>query len=134
MKTHRFTLTAPAVTKPRQTRSDKWKRRPAVMRYRQFADTLRKSCGPVPADVHGINWVAYMPMPKSWSKKKRREMMGEPHRQTPDIDNLEKAVLDALFPHKSGGDSMIYFGSGEKLWEREDGPCLEVELMYEEGT
>jgi len=29
------------VPKPRQTRSDKWKQRPCVMRYRAFADEVR---------------------------------------------------------------------------------------------
>ena len=40
----------------------------------------------------------YMPIPKSWSKpKKRRAMEGEIRPTTrPDIDNLVKAILDSL--------------------------------------
>ena len=34
-------------------------------------------------------------MPKSWSLKKKKAMNGKPHRQTADIDNLLKALIDA---------------------------------------
>jgi Holliday junction resolvase RusA-like endonuclease len=37
-----------------------------------------------------------MPMPKSWSNTKRIAMLGQPHRQTPDLDNLVKAVKDGI--------------------------------------
>ena len=33
------------VAKPRQTRSDVWKKRPCVVKYRQFADDLREAIG-----------------------------------------------------------------------------------------
>jgi Holliday junction resolvase RusA-like endonuclease len=41
---------------------------------------------------------AYYPIPKSWSKKKRQMAMdGEIHPQVkPDLDNVMKAVLDAM--------------------------------------
>jgi Holliday junction resolvase RusA-like endonuclease len=43
-----------------------------------------------------LSMVFYMPMPKSWSEKKRQQMLGRPHQQRPDLDNLIKAVKDAL--------------------------------------
>lgn len=39
----------------------------------------------------------YIPVSKSWSKKDKLEMIGKPHQQKPDKDNLEKAVMDTYF-------------------------------------
>ena len=89
------------VPKPRQTRADKWKQRPSVLRYRAFADELRLK---LPRDVN-LNWSSIhfnLPMPKSWSKKKKAEMDCTPHTQKPDIDNLLKALLDAHYADDSG--------------------------------
>lgn len=88
------------VPKPRQTRSDKWKQRPAVMRYRAFCDEVRLLECAVPED--GAHVTFRMPMPKSWSKKKRAELLGQPHQQKPDVDNLTKALLDAVLKDDSG--------------------------------
>lgn len=86
------------VAKPRQTRSDKWKQRPAVMAYRAFADKLRALAKrkklTLPAD--GMDILFYLPMPESWSAKKKLKMHHTPHQQKPDLDNLVKAVFDAL--------------------------------------
>ncbi|MDX8400819.1 MAG: RusA family crossover junction endodeoxyribonuclease [Gallionellaceae bacterium] len=97
------------VPKPRQTRADKWKKRPCVMRYREFADKVR-AAGISIDDSSFITFV--MPMPKSWGKKKRAEMDGQPHRQKPDIDNLAKAIFDAV--HED--DAFISVLFARKLW------------------
>ena len=55
------------VSKPRQTRSDRWKQRPAVVRYRAFADECRLRGVVVPES--GAHIVFNMPMPPSWSKR-----------------------------------------------------------------
>jgi hypothetical protein len=51
-------------------------------------------------------------MPASWSKRERQENEGWPHRQKPDRDNLEKALLDGVF----GEDSHVWDGRATKLW------------------
>lgn len=56
--------------------------------------------------------VFHIPMPASWSKKKCLEMHGKPHQQTPDTDNLAKALQDALRPQDSG----IWSCWVEKRW------------------
>lgn len=71
------------VPKPRQTRADKWKQRPAVMRYREFADQVRAAGITLP-DC-GALVTFYIPMPKSWSKKKRARADGTPHQSKPDV-------------------------------------------------
>lgn len=97
-------------TKPRQTRADKWKQRPCVMRYRAFADECRAKG--VKIEQSGQKITFFIPMPKSWSKKKRAEMNMKPHQQTPDVDNLLKAVLDAT--HKQ--DCAVWSIWAEKRW------------------
>ncbi len=98
------------VSKPRQTRSDKWKERPCVMRYRAFADEVRLNSICIPDGGSHITF--YIPMPKSWSKKKKASHANQPHKQKPDSDNLIKALFDAA--HKE--DSFIYDFRATKLW------------------
>ena len=83
------------VPKPRQTQRDKWDKRPSVLRYRAFADEVRLRGVKVPE--YGCRVVFHMPMPKSWSKKKKELHCNLPHQQVPDIDNLGKSLLDAVF-------------------------------------
>jgi Holliday junction resolvase RusA-like endonuclease len=108
MTTRIFIITP--VTKPRQTRADKWKQRPCVMRYRAFADAVRQVG--VEIKVSGEHVEFHLPMPKSWSKKKHAEMLGKPHQQTPDVDNLLKALMDAV--HKD--DCHIWDIRASKVW------------------
>lgn len=98
------------VPKPRQTQSDKWKKRPCVLKYRSFADEVRRlKINIKPGDAITF----FIPMPKSWSAKKKKEMNLTPHETTPDIDNFLKAILDAC--HKD--DSHIHWlGELFKLW------------------
>ena len=96
-------------TKPRMTRSDKWKQRPCVMKYRAFKDEVRLNKVELPESYHVV---FVMPMPGSWSKKKRATMDNQPHKQTPDKDNMEKALLDAIY----GDDSHKWDGRVTKVW------------------
>lgn len=109
------------VAKPRQTRSDVWKQRPAVMRYRAFADELRlKHPHQLPERVSIVFW---LPMPKSWSKKEKINMCYAAHQQKPDIDNLAKSVFDALLED----DSIIYRCLLEKRWAKEG--AIEIDSL-----
>lgn len=101
------------VSKPRQTRSDKWNQRPCVVKYRAFADELRIKCNIAGVTIGDeLQCEFYIPMPKSWSKKKKEAMNGKPHKQKPDCDNLVKAVQDSLLKE----DSNIYRISAGKYW------------------
>ena len=57
------------------------------------------------------------------SKKKKAEFDGQPHTQTPDIDNLCKAILDALYQSDSG----IHEIALKKVWSRNGFILFEVE-------
>jgi len=99
------------VPKCRMTRSDKWKKRSCVLRYFDFCDKVRKAGIDLPD--HGATILFTIPMPKNWSKKKRKSMDEKPHQQTPDLDNLLKALFDAV--HKE--DKQIWhYGSVMKVW------------------
>ena len=82
------------------TRADRWKKRPAVLKYWAFADECKlKMAG---QQLDGMQITFNVPMPKSWPKYKALEMDGQPHRQRPDIDNYCKAIFDALYEDDSG--------------------------------
>ncbi|WP_373687373.1 RusA family crossover junction endodeoxyribonuclease [Zooshikella harenae] len=97
-------------TKPRMTRADKWKQRTCVMQYRAYKDEIRNASLSLPEG--GYHLIFVIPMPKSWTKKKQNEMRGKPHQQTPDKDNLEKGLLDAIF----SDDAHIWDGRLSKYW------------------
>ena len=100
------------VPKPRQTRADKWQKRPSVLRYRAFADELRYLLRR-DFDFNGCGITFIMPMPKSWSKTRKQHTAGLPHTQTPDLDNLLKALLDAHMGDDSSVHKLSYV---EKIW------------------
>ena len=99
--------------KPRMTRADRWKKRPCVLRYWDYKTRLQAEM-----DISGIKIddvikvVFCIPMPKSWSKKKRLEMDGKAHQQRPDIDNIMKGLMDSLFQE----DSHIHTIYAKKIW------------------
>lgn len=96
------------VPKPRMVRSDSWRKRPCVLKYWAFKDgCLLKKVKLYPS----MKIIFWLPMPKSWSKKKRAEMLGKPHQSRPDIDNLLKSILDLL-----EDDSHIWDIYVRKLW------------------
>lgn len=96
------------VPKPRMTRADKWKKRPCVVRYREFKDKCRE-LDLTPGDGQSI--VFGMPMPKSWSKAKRERLNGQPHTTKADLDNLLKGLWDTLEE-----DSHIHHVEARKIW------------------
>lgn len=116
-----FTLPG-VVAKPRQTRQDRWKQRPAVIKYRMWADRARKHAPlSLPAEPSIVECKAYLPLPASYNKKKVKELLGQPHRLRPDVDNILKAMMDALFNE----DSMIHTVRISKFW------CLSGEERLE---
>lgn len=72
MKTYAIT----PIPKPRMTQRDRWKQRPPVLRYRAFCDEVRLNRISL-ADC-GWHVTFVLPMPASWSKKKKAEMSGNP--------------------------------------------------------
>jgi len=120
----RFTVPGPPVGKPRQTQSDKWKKRPCVLRYREWCDRARAAA---PADLPKqpvcVSFTAYLPFPKSYTAKRREALSGQLHRLKPDADNLLKAI-DGLWKEDSG----IAMALVTKRWDDGNGPRVEIEV------
>ena len=106
-----FSVKVVPVGKPRMTQRDRWKQRPAVMRYWKYCDDLRDAL-PFYDLPERLQIVFFLPMPPSWSKQKRLEHVGAPHDQKPDIDNLCKSFLDAF----KAEDKHVYELHAEKYW------------------
>ena len=101
------------VPKPRMTRRDKWLKppRPCVARYWEFCDLVKANKIKLPESGSRISF--FIPMPKSWSSRKKEDYYGEPHQSRPDLSNLLKALEDCLYKE----DSHIWsYASIEKLW------------------
>lgn len=87
------------VPKPRMTQRDKWAERPVVVRYFNYVDDIKAKAElmgltTLPYKIKSIKYV--MPIPKSWPKREIPAMINQPHLQKPDMDNLRKALQDAL--------------------------------------
>jgi Holliday junction resolvase RusA-like endonuclease len=101
------------VPKPRMTRADRWKTRPPVQRYWDYKDKLLELTKGIEICYTPLSLQFILPMPKSWSKKKKAEMNLQKHESTPDLDNLIKAFKDALLKE----DSMVWcYDYMTKVW------------------
>ena len=99
------------VPKPRQTRRDKWRARPPVLKYRAFKDEC--AIRHVELDVSKFyHVIALMALPPSINDVERQRRIFHPHDYRPDKDNLEKALLDALY----SDDSIAWDGRFTKVW------------------
>jgi len=86
--------------KPRMTRADRWRKRPCVLRYWEFADELERLTTLNNYTIKKPLSVTFViPMSRSWSAKKKALMVGTDHEFKPDLSNLIKALwvlLDIL--------------------------------------
>ena len=98
------------IPEPRQSRRDRFKPRACVSRYHAFKDEVRLR--QVATQPSGDRIIFLLPMPASWSEKKRNQMRGQPHQQKSDTDNLLKALWDALYQD----DQHLYHAEILKFW------------------
>jgi Holliday junction resolvase RusA-like endonuclease len=102
----------------RDQRGDK---RPIVARYHAFKDHVRLLKVAVPPSSAKITF--HVPMPKSWSGRKKINMRGTGHMQRPDLDNFLKALLDACY----GEDCVVWDLAGlTKIWDYEGAITVET--------
>lgn len=87
------------VTAPRQSQRSRWKPTLHEIRYRAYRDELRLKCNAAKFKLADqVELTFYLPMPKSWSKRRKKELNEKPAKTSAkDTDNLAKAVLDAIF-------------------------------------
>lgn len=112
------------VPAPRMTQSDRWKTNPnhvderkrqrkSVAAYFAYKDLLKLQANLMKYEIKPVLEVLFlMPMPDSWSAKKKESMNGKPCQVKPDTDNLMKAIKDTFCVN----DSFIWRETGEKRW------------------
>ena len=108
----------------RMTQSDKWKTNPihpdpnkrqreVVRRYFKFKNDLFEQALQMKFELGTfLDAVYFIPMPTSWSEKKRKNMVGLPCKVKPDTDNITKAIKDALKIE----DGEVWWEKAEKRW------------------
>ena len=115
--------------KPRMTQRDRWAKRQIVKDYFAFRDTVKQEIKRLLALQNNndkksweeLDICFFIPMPKSWSKKKKLSMTGTPHKQRPDLDNYIKGLLDALLEE----DCKVWRISARKIWVDTKG-CITI--------
>ena len=115
--------------KPRMTQRDRWAKRQIVKDYFAFRDTVKQEIKRLLALQNNNDkksWEEldigfFIPMPKSWSKKKKLSMTGTPHKQRPDLDNYIKGLLDALLEEAC----KVWRISARKIWVDTKG-CITI--------
>jgi Holliday junction resolvase RusA-like endonuclease len=97
-----------------------------IERYNEYKLTLRA----LAKEKHftfpsqGV-WVRfYIPCPRSWSEKKKRQYHGKLHMQRVDLDNFLKALFDGLFDE----DKHIGHFQASKHWVNCESGWIEFEL------
>jgi len=98
---------------PRLTRNNLWTK--LAVKYANWKAEVRALGIQIPES--GAHIIFYMPMPKSWSKKKKLSYDGKPHQQVPDIDNIAKALLDGVY----SSDAHIWDIRASKIWAKNGG-------------
>ena len=127
-----FVVHGAAMGKPRMTQRDKWAQRPCVLRYRAWCDAVRAAAGiqePMTlTQAVRLSAVFYLPCHHSWSTSHHEQMRGAPHVYKPDVDNLVKSIMDALFVN----DAFVYSVDAKKYWDDGVGPRVVVRIKEEQ--
>lgn len=109
---------------PRMSQSDKWKTNPNhidpnkrqrknVAQYFAFKNVLLLQAKEMQFELGKcLDAVYLMPMPDSWSLKKKERMNGLPCEVKPDTDNITKGIKDTFRKN----DSDIWWEKAEKRW------------------
>lgn len=92
--------------------------------------TKRVSAGKEPIAVATI---FRMPVADSWSKKKIQDSLYKSHTQKPDVDNLQKQVLDAMKKATLfHDDSQVASEYSEKIWVPATEAGIEIGFFWGE--
>lgn len=73
----------------------------------------------------------YMPIPNSWSQKKKERMNGSVHISKPDVDNLIKGVFDSLNKIVWKDDNQVYEVHSKKVYSFN--PGIEINIQESES-
>lgn len=89
------------------------RQRKAVTEYFNFKNTLVSQAKSMNFTLGKyLDAVYFIPMPDSWSEKKKSRMNGFPCEVKPDADNITKAIKDTL----KQNDADMWWEKAEKRW------------------
>jgi len=112
----KITLNVTPMGKPRMTQRDKWLKPPRkpIAQYWKYKDELiaESALNGFKLPESGFHVTFILPMPNSWTDKKRNQMNNSPHQSKPDVDNMVKGLKDCLCE----SDSHIWDYRITKLW------------------
>lgn len=114
---YEFNLTP--IGKPRMTQRDKWLNPPreAILKYRLSKQAMETYAMMTKFSLKDkLECTFHLPMPESWSGKKKERMALTPHQSKPDLDNILKFVMDTLLPQS---DSNVHTIIAKKVWDYE---------------
>lgn len=108
------------------------KRKNRIVKYNQYKQDLVDVAFDAGFDLpdFGATINFFIPVPPSWSKKKKKAMHHTMHQPKPDLDNLLKALQDAL--RKVDSSIGHYAGLG-KWWLNEPTGYIEI-IMTAQNT
>lgn len=95
------------------------------------AVTMARAGEAASADACRVEMAFERKPPKSWSKKKVLAMRGGPITVKPDLDNLAKAILDALNGIAYEDDRQVSDLHVSRRWGEVD--CVRVRILHADG-
>ncbi len=100
-----------------------------VMQLQAEAKNQENENNTVPAGAVAVTILITRAIPKSTSKKSAAAMNGAYCASGADVDNVAGAIMDALFPHTSGGDSRVVSLVVSKVWGVADNITVSIEAV-----
>jgi Holliday junction resolvase RusA-like endonuclease len=115
----RFKIDPVPASRPRVTRWGTYYGK----KYKNYKDTMKElTQEQVQTYLQGLlfaDMTFFVPMAKSWSKKRKEERLGRYCDNNADLDNYEKAILDSLTGVAFKDDCQIVKQSSRKIWALE---------------
>ena len=107
----------PIHPKPAIRINHKGRHKPNAIAYYKYKDSILSYCKAKGFELgNEISITFYIPIGKSIAKKERAKRLGQPHTFKPDLDNLIKAVKDALLKD----DCAVWrYKDMQKIWSEE---------------
>jgi Holliday junction resolvase RusA-like endonuclease len=99
-----------------------------IEKYNQYKIDLLSLCKAQSFELpaQGLNITYYIPVPRSWSNKKKKQHHGVLHQSSPDLDNLLKATFDSLVRE----DKFVgHLGSICKRWVNFEKGWIEFDVV-----
>lgn len=100
------------------------KRKRRLQKYNKYKLDVRNYCdlNQIKIPESGAHIIFYMPVPASWRPGKKQLHNLQPHKSKPDLDNLIKALKDAIFKE----DKCIWDYHLSKVWTNQDAGYIEI--------